>query len=178
MNDTENGACNTTQKYFLRIGFQRLQKHAGDSTEKNVELSTYLTEPQGIIKICGILLFALIIGCQDNMAVLKKSEELLNAGTPQAAVEELQAFIEMAPEEPKARMLLGKAYNDLGRYNDAVMELQKASQLYAAQPEERIAARLELARTYLKFGDRNSAFRVLRLVQRSTSGSRNLTQNH
>ena len=102
------------------------------------------------------------------MAVLKKSEELLNAGTPQAAVEELEAFIEMAPEEPKARMLLGKAYNDVGRYNDAVMELQKASQLYAAQPEERVAARLELARTYLRFGDRNSAFRVLRLVQRST----------
>ena len=117
---------------------------------------------------CSMLLVALIIGCQDNMAVLKKSEELLNAGTPQAAVEELEAFIEIAPDEPKARMLLGKAYNDLGRYNDAVTELQKASQLYAAQPEERIAARLELARTYLRFGDRNSAFRVLRLVQRST----------
>ena len=111
------------------------------------------------------------MGCQDDTAVLKKSEELLNAGTPQAAVEGLEAFVETAPENPKARMLLGKAYNDLGRYNDAVMELQKASQLYAAQPEERIAARLELARTYFRFGDRGSAFRVLRLVQRSTLGS-------
>ena len=110
----------------------------------------------------------MVTGCQDDTAVLKKSEELLNAGTPQAAVEELEAYIETVPEEPKARMLLGKAYNDLGRYNDAVLELQKASQLYAAQPEERIAARLELARTYLRFGDRGSAFRVLRLVQRST----------
>ena len=106
--------------------------------------------------------------CQDDTAVLKKSEELLNAGTPQGAVAALEAFIETAPEDPKARMLLGKAYSDLGRYNDAVVELQKASQLYAAQPEERIAARLELARTYLRFGDRGSAFRVLRLVQRST----------
>ncbi|MCE2414311.1 PD40 domain-containing protein [Candidatus Poribacteria bacterium] len=114
------------------------------------------------------LLIVLVTGCQDDTAVLKKSEELLNAGTPQAAVEELEAYIETVPEEPKARMLLGKAYNDLGRYNDAVLELQKASQLYAAQPEERIAARLELARTYLRFGDRGSAFRVLRLVQRST----------
>lgn len=121
-----------------------------------------------IIIQCGILLVALVIGCQNDTAVLKKSEELLNAGTPQDAVVELEAFIETAPEEPKARMLLGKAYNDLGRYNDAVVELRKASQLYAAQPEERITARLELARTYLRFGDRGSAFRVLRLVQRST----------
>ena len=118
---------------------------------------------------CGILLVVFLIGCQDNMAILKKSKDLLDAGTPQAAVEELEAFIETAPEEPKARMLLGKAYGDLGRYNDAVTELQKASQLYAAQPEERTEARLELARTYLRFGDRDSAFRVFRLVQRSTS---------
>ena len=121
-----------------------------------------------IIIQCGILLLVLVIGCQNDTAVLKKSEELLNAGTPQDAVVELETFIETAPEEPKARMLLGKAYNDLGRYNDAVTELRKASQLYAAQPEERITARLELARTYLRFGDRDSAFRVLRLVQRST----------
>ena len=115
-----------------------------------MKLSTYLTEPKGIIKICGILLVVLVTGCQDDTAILKKSEAFLNAGTPQEAVEGLEAFIETAPENPKARMLLGRAYNDLGRYNDAVMELQKASQLYAAQPEERIAARIELARTYLK----------------------------
>lgn len=121
------------------------------------------------IVLCSILLVALGFGCQDNNSVLKESEKHLDAGTPQAAVDGLEAFIETMPEEPKARLLLGKAYNELGRYNDAVEQLRKASQLYAAQPEERIAARLELARTYLKFGDRTSAFRVLRLVQRSTS---------
>ena len=128
------------------------------------------TKPNCALRVqCSIFLVALLmIGCQDNMAVLKKSEDLLNAGTPQAAMEELEAFIETAPEDPKARMLLGKAYNELGRYNDAVVELRKASQLYAAHPEERIEARLELARTYLRFGDRSAAFRVLRLVQRST----------
>ncbi|MDE0684257.1 MAG: DPP IV N-terminal domain-containing protein [Candidatus Poribacteria bacterium] len=119
--------------------------------------------------LCGTLLIALVIGCQDNKAILKESEKHLEAGTPQVAVDGLEAFIETAPEEPKARLLLGKAYNALGRHNDAVEQLRKASQLYAAQPEERIAARLELARTYLKFGDRTSAFRVLKLVQRSTS---------
>ena len=125
---------------------------------------------------CSTLLIALVIGCQDNKAILKESEKHLAAGTPQAAAEGLEAFIETAPEEPKARFLLGKAYNALGRYNDAVEQLRKASQLYAAQPEERIAARLELARTYLRFGDRTSAFRVLRLVQRSTSDPETLRE--
>ena len=117
-----------------------------------------------------ILLSAVfVLGCQDNRSALKAIEKQLEAGTPQAAVEGLEAFIETAPEDPKARLLLGKAYNALGRYNDAVEQLQKASQLYAVHPEERTAVRFELARTYLRFGDRTSAFRVLRLIQRSTS---------
>lgn len=110
-----------------------------------------------------------VFGCQDKAEVLKRSEELLHTGMSQEAAEVLEVFVETAPENPKARMLLGKAYNELGRYNDAVEELRKASQLYAAHPEERIASRLELARIYLKFGDRDSAFRVLRLIQGSTS---------
>ncbi len=122
------------------------------------------------------LLIVFVIGCQDNRSALKEIEKQLEAGTPQAAAEGLEAFIETAPEDPKARLLLGKAYNALGRYNDAVEQLQKASQLYAAQPEERTAARLELARTYLRFGDRTSAFRVLRLVQRSTSDPETLRE--
>ena len=124
--------------------------------------------------LCSTLLVALVIGCQDNKAILEESEKHLEAGTPQAAVDGLEAFIKTEPEEPKARFLLGKVYNALGRHNDAVEQLRKASQLYAAQPEERTAARLELARTYLRFGDRTSAFRVLRLVQRSTSDSETL----
>ena len=116
-----------------------------------------------------LLLTVFALACQDNRSVLKEIEKQLEAGTPQPAAEGLETFIETAPEDPKARFLLGKAYNALGRYNDAVEQLQKASQLYAAQPEARTTARLELARTYLRFGDRTSAFRVLRLVQRSTS---------
>ena len=115
------------------------------------------------------LVAVFVLGCQDNRSALKEIEKQLEAGTPQTAAEGLEAFIETAPEDPKARLLLGKAYNALGRYNDAVEQLRKASQLYAAQPEERTAARFELARTYLRFGDRTSAFRVLRLIQRSTS---------
>ncbi len=115
------------------------------------------------------LVAVFVLGCQDNRSALKEIEKQLEAGTPQTAAEGLEVFIETAPEDPKARLLLGKAYNALGRYNDAVEQFRKASQLYAAQPEERTAARFELARTYLRFGDRTSAFRVLRLIQRSAS---------
>ena len=115
------------------------------------------------------LVAVFVLGCQDNRSALKEIEKQLEAGTPQTAAEGLEVFIETAPEDPKARLLLGQAYNALGRYNDAVEQFRKASQLYAAQPEERTAARFELARTYLRFGDRTSAFRVLRLIQRSAS---------
>lgn len=115
------------------------------------------------------LVAVFVLGCQDNRSALKEIEKQLEAGTPQTAAEGLEAFIETAPEDPKARLLLGQAYNALGRYNEAVEQFRKASQLYAAQPEERTAARFELARTYLRFGDRTSAFRVLRLIQRSAS---------
>ncbi|MYB02495.1 hypothetical protein F4X90_22875, partial [Candidatus Poribacteria bacterium] len=81
--------------------------------------------------LCSTLLIALVIGCQDNKAILNESEKHLDAGTPQAAVDGLETFIKTAPEEPKARLLLGKAYNELGRHNDAVEQLRKASQLYA-----------------------------------------------
>ena len=76
--------------------------------------------------LCSTLLIAaLVIGCQDNKAILKESEKHLDAGTPQAAVDGLETFIETMPEEPKARLLLGKAYNELGRYNDAVEQPAK-----------------------------------------------------
>ena len=122
-----------------------------------------------LIVLCSILLVIFLIGCQGNPSVLKKNEELLNSGMAQDAANGLEAFVETAPENAEARTLLAKAYSELGRYNDAVVELRKASQLYAAHPEELVAIRLELARTYLKFGDRDSAFRVLRLIQHGTS---------
>ncbi len=117
---------------------------------------------------CSLSLAILIVfGCQNN--TLNKIEELIYNGLPQEAAEKLETFIETDPKNPKARMLLGKAYNELGRYNDAVVQFQKASQLFTSQPEKRIDARIELARTYLRFGDRNSAFRILNIVQRGIS---------
>ena len=115
-----------------------------------------------------LAIFAL--GCQNTEnRILGKAEKLLQVGKPQKAAAQLEAFIESNPEHPKARMLLGTAYDELGRYNDALEQFQAASQLYAAQPAERVEARLSLARTYLKFGDRHSAFSVLRLILHGTS---------
>ena len=117
---------------------------------------------------CSLSLAILIVfGCQNN--TLNKTEELIYNGMPREAAEKLETFVETEPKNPKARMLLGKAYNELRRYNDAVVQFQKASQLFTSQPEKRIDARLELARTYLRFGDRNSAFRILNIVQQGTS---------
>ena len=126
----------------------------------------YIGGNLGYFISCGIFL-TLLLGCQVN--TLKETEALLNDGMPQEAAEKLEVYIEDSPDNPKARMLLGKAYNELRRYNDAVLQFKKASQLYSQQPDQRIAARLELARTYLRFGDRDSAFRVLNLIQNSTS---------
>lgn len=123
-----------------------------------------------IFVFCCSLFLAILVGCQNN--TLDKIEVLIYSGMPREAVEKLEAFIETDPKNPRARMLLGKACNEVGRNNDAIEQFQKASQLYTGQPEKRIAARLELARTYLIFGDRNTAFRILNIVQKGTSDSK------
>ena len=123
----------------------------------------------GLIVQCLMLLVIFLIGCQGNSAVLKKNQDLLNTGMFQEAADGLETLIQTDSEDAEARVLLAKAYNALGRYTDAVVQLRKASQLYAADPEALAATRLELARTYLKFGDRDSAFRVLRLIQHGNS---------
>ena len=137
-------------------------------TKLKIKLNCFLTI------LCSISI--VLLGCQFNS--LKKSEEFLDSGMPQEAVEKLEAFIESSPQNPEARMLLGKAYNEIGRYNDAIGQFQKASQLYTAQPEKRMNARLESARTYLIFGDRKTAFRILNIVQKGTVRFQNFTKNH
>lgn len=136
---------------------------SGDTGEPRQRGRAYLIP----ILMC-LAIFAL--GCQDmGNRGLGKAEKLLQTGMPQEAAAQLETFIAAEPEHPKARMLLGEAYDELGRYNDALEQFRVASQLYVAQPAERVEARLRLARTYLKFGDRDSAFQVLRLILHGTS---------
>ena len=120
---------------------------------------------------CSLSLAILVVlGCQNN--TLNKIEGLIHTGMVREALEKLEAFIETDPKNPQARMLLGKTYNELERHNDAIEQFQKASQLYTGQPQKRTTARLELARTYLIFGNRDSAFRILNIVQKGTSDSK------
>ena len=120
---------------------------------------------------CSLSLVILVfLGCQND--TLNKIETLIHSGMPREAADKLEAFIQTDPKNPRALMLLGKTYNELGRHNEAIEQFQKASWFYTGQPEKRIAARLELARTYLIFGDRASAFRILNIVQKGTSNSK------
>lgn len=112
-------------------------------------------------------LFVLLLGCQINE--LKQIEELLDNGKADAAVEKLVEYLETDEQNPQVLMLLGKSYNELGRYNDAVMQFEKATQQYASESKKLNEVRLELASTYLHIGDRESAIRLLRKVQKSTN---------
>lgn len=110
------------------------------------------------------------MACQN--ASLKKIEKLHQSNMHHEAKDKLEQFLSSEPNDPYARMLLGKTYNELGQHHDAVDQFKKASLLFVSQPKERIEARFELARTYLVFGDRKAAFQVLNLIQKATSDTR------
>ena len=118
-----------------------------------------------LILFCS--LFVLLIGCQFNG--LKEIEELLDDGKADIAVEKLDKYLETDAQNPKILMLLGKSYNELGRYSDAIMQFENATQHYASESKKLNEVRLELAHTYLHIGDRDSAFRLLRKVQKSAN---------
>lgn len=139
-----------------------------------MSISNLNIQPKSYILISWVVFNILIFGCQFNS--LKKIEKLLDTGVSQDTVNELEEFIESSPKNPKARMLLGKVYNELGRHNDATVQFQKASQYYTNEPNKRIEARLELARTYLIYGDRDSAFHILNIIQKGTSDDEILQQ--
>lgn len=107
------------------------------------------------------------MACQNTS--LRKIEALLQNGMQHEAKEKLELYVSSEPNDPNARMLLGKTYNELGQHHDAVEQFKKASLLFTSQPKKRIEARFELARTYLVFGDRKAAFQVLNLIQKATS---------
>ena len=114
------------------------------------------------------LIFIFIaFGCNTN--TLKHTENLISSGKSFEAIELLIPYIEESNHDPNAYILLGKAYKQLGRYNEAVQQFQKASLHSSGKPLLRIEARLELARTFLIYGDRDSAFKTLKLVFVSTT---------
>ncbi len=113
-----------------------------------------------------------MLACRNDS--LKKIEVLIQSEMHQAAKHQLEDYVKSEPNNAQARMLLGKTYNALGQHHDAVDQFKKASLLYSSVPKERIAARFALARTYLIFGDRKSAFSVLNLIQKGASDEKTL----
>lgn len=124
--------------------------------------------------ICLITLTIIALGCKSN--TLKHPEKLISTGKSYEAIELLIPYLEKSNNDPNAHILLGRAYKQLGRYNEAVLQFQKASLHSTGKPLLRIDARLELARTYLIYGDRDSAFEVLKLVFVSTTDEKVLQQ--
>lgn len=126
------------------------------------------------IIICFLTLTFIALGCKSN--TLKQSENLISTGKSYEAIELLIPYLEITNDDPNAYILLGKAYKQLARYNEAVQQFQKASLHSSGKPLLRIEARLELARTFLTYGDRDSALKVLKLVFVSTTDQKIIQQ--
>ncbi|MCG9128620.1 PD40 domain-containing protein [Candidatus Poribacteria bacterium] len=129
---------------------------------------------RSIYLLNSFLFILILLGCNSN--TLKHSEKLLSNGESYKAIELLLPYIEESDNDPNAYMLLGRAYKQLGRYNEAVQQFQKSSLYSSGKPLLRIEARLELARTFLIYGDRDSAFKVLKLIFVSTTDEKIIQQ--
>ena len=126
-----------------------------------------------------ILLIALLscgIGCSGKDDPLRQSEALIRSGMHPEAINLLEKIIAIDDRNPKARFLLGQAYEGLGSVNEAIRHYRTAINLYTADPEARATVRLALAKVYLKQGHRESGYNVLRAIVQSTSDNAVLQQ--
>ena len=123
-----------------------------------------------------IALFGCVVGCSGKDEPLRQSEALIRSGMHPEAINLLEKIIAVDDRNPKARFLLGQAYEGLGSYDEAIRHYKKAINLYAAHPENRDVVRFTLAKVYLKQGLRDSGYRELRAIVRSTSDNAVLQQ--
>ena len=123
-----------------------------------------------------IMVLSCGIGCSRRDDPLRRSEALIGSGLHPEAVNLLEKVIAVDDRNPKARFLLGQAYEGLGSFNEAIRHYRTAINLYTAQPENRAAVRLALAKVYLKQGHRESGYNALRAIVQSTSDNAVLRQ--
>ena len=100
---------------------------------------------------------------------LLQSKELLQSDMALEAANLLEKIVEADDRNAEARVLLGQAYDRLGRFQEAVFHLKRAKQLYIDQPKAEAEARLKLATIYMKLGNRQDAQNELRAIVSSTS---------
>ena len=124
-------------------------------------------------EITAFLCLALIssaLHCQHmGESSLQQSEELLQSDMALEAANLLEKIVESDDQNGKARVLLGQAYDRLGRFQDAIFQLKKAKHLYINQPEAEAKTRLKLATIYMKLGNRQDAHNELRAIVNITS---------
>ena len=104
------------------------------------------------------------IGCGGKDEPLRQSEALIESGMHPEAINLLEKIIAVEDRNPKARFLLGQAYEGLGSYDQAIRHYRTAINLYVAHPEDKATVRLALAKLYLKQGIRESGYRELRSI--------------
>ncbi len=122
------------------------------------------------------VLLGCAIGCSGKDEPLRQSEALIHSGMHPEAINLLEKIIAVDDRNPKARFLLGQAYEGMGSYDRAIHNYRTAINLYAARPEDRDTVRFTLAKVYLKRGLRESGYRELRAIVRSTSDNAVLQQ--
>ena len=123
-----------------------------------------------------VVLLGCAIGCGGKDEPLRQSEVLIQSGLHPEAINLLEKIIAVDDRNPKARFLLGQAYEGLGSYDQAIHNYKTAINLYAAHPENKATARLALAKVYLKQGLRESGYYELRAIVQSTSDNAVLQQ--
>lgn len=117
-----------------------------------------------------LILVSSVLSCQNpRESSLEQCEQLLRSDMVLEAVNRLEKIVEADERSAKARILLGQAYDKLGRFQDAVFQLKKAKRLYIDQPEAESAVRLRLATLYMKLGSRQDAHNELRAIVNITS---------
>ena len=123
-----------------------------------------------------VALLSCAIGCGGKDEPLRQSEVLIRSGMHPEAINLLEKILAADNRNAKARFLLGQAYEGLGSYDQAIHNYKTAINLHAARPEDKAIVRLALAKVYLKQGLRDSGYRELRAIVRSTSDNAVLQQ--
>jgi tetratricopeptide (TPR) repeat protein len=116
--------------------------------------------------ICGLLVIlplAGVRGAQDERSpqdLLKEAESLQQAGKLDQAIEDYRLILKRYPDVAAVRSNLGAALAGAGRYQEAIVEYERALQL---QPLPQI--RLNLALAYYKADKLDAAVAALKQVQ-------------